>query len=635
MKRIAFLNFDWSYEVTYEYIFGMSQYLKKDQDAELIVFDAFGSFADYEPHMANYEIFKILSLAQFDGIILQGNRAWPADLRQQYADQAAQAGVPCVSINYPLQNSTYIGTDNYLAEKEFILRICKDKKVERPVFINGLAASQEAVERRKAYYDACEELGISHPELIQADWQKETGAALTEKRCEEAKHGKQMPDIFFCCNDDLAIGVTEALKNNGYKVPEDVMVTGFDNRRYAIANDPRITTVDRDIKGIGYNALKTVVKLIDGEPVAKKVYSPVRYIFAGSCGYKDSHPAYEGKDYVNLDNALKNFYAFESRFQPAVFNAGSFARLMKVVESFSTNLEVRNVCLMINDDFLINYENVDAVRHYGNSHVLMAHAGPDLKADCGQDHVYCHFDTYDLYPKEFQSDTRLKIIYPLQVKELCIGYFLTDELSPSCAYGFFSMLLGLIANALEMARQRYVLDEYNQRLGVLYTHDPLTSLYNRFGLNKKGNEVYQRYLSEKGHCAVIFIDVDDMKSINDKYGHEMGDLALKETADIIRKAAAQENAFAMRYGGDEFILIGSMDLAETVKKEEHDVTKSDQRPYHLSLSIGQFLVKLEDHYTLDEAIKKADDEMYETKRNRKEKERALLFAKNTKSSDSL
>lgn len=629
MKKIAFLNFDWSYEVTYEYISGMAQYLKDYQDVELIVFNAFGSFADYEPHMANYEIFKLLSLTQFDGILLQGNRAWPADLRQQYADRAKQAGIPCVSINYPLQNTTYIGTDNYQAEKDLILRILKDRKVERPVFMNGLATSQEAIDRRRAYYDACEETGISNAELIQADWQKETGAALSDKRCVEAKYGKQMPDAFFCCNDDLAIGVSEALQKNGYRVPEDILVTGFDNRRYAIANNPRITTVDRDIRKIGYNALKTVVRLIEGEAVKETVYSPVRFILAASCGYEDHTDAYEGKDYVNLDNALKNFYFLESRFQPAVFNAGSFAGLMKVVESFCENLEVRNSCLMINDDFLINYENVDVVRHYGNSHLLMAHAGPDLKADYDQDHVYCRFDTFDLYPKELQSDTRLKILYPLQMKELCIGYFLTDELSPSCGYGFFSMMLGLISSALEMTRQRYVLNEYNQRLGVLYTHDPLTGLYNRFGLNKEGKAIYEEHLNDTGQCAVIFIDVDDMKSINDTYGHETGDMALKDTAEIIRQAAAGKNAFVMRYGGDEFIMIGNPDLAEGVKKAEEKVIKKEHKPYHLSLSVGCYLVKKEDHDTVSEAIKKADDEMYETKRARKESERALLHAKNS------
>lgn len=60
----------------------------------------------------------------------------------------------------------------------------------------------------------------------------------------------------------------------------------------------------------------------------------------------------------------------------------------------------------------------------------------------------------------------------------------------------------------------------------------------------------------------MFADIDDMKSINDTYGHESGDLALQFTADKLRNLF-QNEAFIMRYGGDEFLVISSIPLCDT------------------------------------------------------------------------
>ena len=124
-------------------------------------------------------------------------------------------------------------------------------------------------------------------------------------------------------------------------------------------------------------------------------------------------------------------------------------------------------------------------------------------------------------------------------------------------------------------------------LDDLYVHDALTGLYNRFGLSRYGQQRYDDLLASSGSVQVLFIDMDDMKSINDRFGHEAGDAALKVTARLLQDVCSPE-AFIMRYGGDEFIIIDSGlndDLHTDILKAAEQYNTSSGMPFTLGFSI--------------------------------------------------
>lgn len=93
-----------------------------------------------------------------------------------------------------------------------------------------------------------------------------------------------------------------------------------------------------------------------------------------------------------------------------------------------------------------------------------------------------------------------------------------------------------------------------QRIEHLAVHDPLTNLYNRRGLREQLSQLVSR--SERQHCssAVIFIDLDGFKNINDEFGHEAGDFLLKQVTSYYKKIIRQTDSIA-RIGGDEFVIL--------------------------------------------------------------------------------
>jgi diguanylate cyclase (GGDEF)-like protein/PAS domain S-box-containing protein len=107
------------------------------------------------------------------------------------------------------------------------------------------------------------------------------------------------------------------------------------------------------------------------------------------------------------------------------------------------------------------------------------------------------------------------------------------------------------------------LKEAEDRLQHLAHHDPLTGLANRLLLNARLDLSLQRAARQKSSVAVIFMDLDGFKEINDEYGHEIGDKVLQETGHRLDSMIRQEDTVC-RLGGDEFILV----IADVHKRED-------------------------------------------------------------------
>jgi len=156
---------------------------------------------------------------------------------------------------------------------------------------------------------------------------------------------------------------------------------------------------------------------------------------------------------------------------------------------------------------------------------------------------------------------------------------------------------------------------------TLAYQDVLTGLANRVSLNRWLETEMQRTRYEQAHGALFFIDMDDLKTINDTFGHSLGDEVIVTAARHIQDAVGKDG-FLARIGGDEFVvgLPGNSDrLAVSILAERllqylsHDYEISGQH-IHMSASIGITLYP-KDGDTPDEILKNADSAMYAAKRS--------------------
>lgn len=159
----------------------------------------------------------------------------------------------------------------------------------------------------------------------------------------------------------------------------------------------------------------------------------------------------------------------------------------------------------------------------------------------------------------------------------------------------------------------------HQKTNYLAFHDTLTGLPNRAHLNRRLEDEMRKAMSGEAYGAVLFIDLDDLKTVNDHFGHTYGDdVIIAASSDIV--SAAGETAFVSRVGGDEFIVIlpdieelkrvaQIVDLMVRTLHREYEI--KGQR-IHMSSSIGVTLYPT-DGDDAEEILKNADIAMYAAK----------------------
>jgi len=158
------------------------------------------------------------------------------------------------------------------------------------------------------------------------------------------------------------------------------------------------------------------------------------------------------------------------------------------------------------------------------------------------------------------------------------------------------------------------------QLRKLSITDPLTSLFNRRGFNEYLHQTLKRIKRNEQICGLIYMDLDNFKSVNDKYGHEIGDLILIEVSKRIKYCLRETDCIA-RFGGDEFVAL--LEPIKTKKEAKFIVNRIiDQlsKPIiriDVSVKIGVSVGISYIHGNMDdmtEALRSADNDMYKNKR---------------------
>jgi len=176
----------------------------------------------------------------------------------------------------------------------------------------------------------------------------------------------------------------------------------------------------------------------------------------------------------------------------------------------------------------------------------------------------------------------------------------------------------LLSCALERELSLLAAEEEKRRFYRIAIVDPLTGLYNRFYLNTVAENEFYKAKRYEYSLSVIMFDVDHFKDINDRYGHLVGDLILKEVAGVIRESI-RKGDIPIRYGGEEILVL----LPFSRKNEAYAVAERIRRKIAekeftilnngIKITISAGVAEFENETTLDELIRKADKKLYQAK----------------------
>ncbi len=153
--------------------------------------------------------------------------------------------------------------------------------------------------------------------------------------------------------------------------------------------------------------------------------------------------------------------------------------------------------------------------------------------------------------------------------------------------------------------------------------DELTALKNRRGFLVLSEQLFSFCLRMKMNAVLFFIDMDNLKHINDQFGHATGDQAIIDVACILKKSFRSSDIIA-RFGGDEFVVL-AIETAENSKstmlhrlKEQHLITTSEvEQKYELNFSTGTSIFEWKNPLPMETLLKDADLDMYAEKQSKK------------------
>jgi diguanylate cyclase (GGDEF)-like protein len=162
--------------------------------------------------------------------------------------------------------------------------------------------------------------------------------------------------------------------------------------------------------------------------------------------------------------------------------------------------------------------------------------------------------------------------------------------------------------------------EREEKIKYLADHDPLTGLINRMHFKKLLSSLIENATNTKKQFALFYIDLDGFKNINDTYGHEVGDIALKECAKRIESSLRHQDIIT-RIGGDEFCVIipeivskeKTEEIAQRIFKEINEALVIDNHTITFGISMG-IAIFPDNGQTADDLIRQADHAMYAAKR---------------------
>ena len=195
-----------------------------------------------------------------------------------------------------------------------------------------------------------------------------------------------------------------------------------------------------------------------------------------------------------------------------------------------------------------------------------------------------------------------------------------DEVNKTRVYIVVSalILLAMLLTVITYLGRRLinVLDEDERKLIKLANTDPLTGLFNRREGIRRFNQEISHSVREKLPLSIIIIDIDLFKQINDNFGHQVGDEAIRKVAETM-KAALRDYDVICRYGGEEFLVVlpttelaKALETAERIRRviEKAVIVSKEGKKIRMTVSCGVSSLQGDD--TLDSLVYRADNALY-------------------------
>ncbi len=610
------------------------------RDYDVVVFSTFLKAGMWFGYLAaEQNIYNMIRYESLDGIILmpdhlmefEGSRRLPEILKERCKG-------PVVVLDYQIEDFPCVMEDGSGQLRPVLEHLYREHGITDIACMTGMEEHPHARQRLQSYRDFMEEHGlpVRQDRIFYGDFWYNKGAEVLEKLLQSPQG---LPQAVCCASDNMGISLYAACRKKGIRVPQDLVITGYDSDSGGSILPHFLTSVEKDSESLGVNAVRRLAGLLEGRDIPMACQQD-RLVLGSSC------PCDIGWEESQADNLEERF----SREGFGFYHECNFMMedgiAMRSLEEclwkidwyllFLGNISGYSVCLC--DDWQGSARDDEKYRRdgYSSRMKLIYHRYcEDRSVDLNRD-----FPLEEMLPSLWEEREQPAIYYvtPLHFMDRCMGYSaaMFEGESGEIPTYYWDWLRNL-CNILESMRRYLNLEKLNESLTAAYLQmernavtDELTGLYNRKGFAMYTGQQLELAAREGRELVVLVADLNDLKGINDCYGHMEGDYAIRHAAMAIQAFLGQENsAYARGYrtGGDEFAAVLVMNLSreelegrmKALEDYLEELNRQSGKPFRVSVSCG---VSRENPIGADQnhLLQQADQLMYQAKQRYKAKQ---------------
>ncbi len=625
--------------------------LCRDRGHSLVVFSGRAFKWPYGFEYQNAAIYSHVHAGNVDAVVIvtgtQCNFVTPEEFG---AYLGSLAPLPVVSVSIALPGIPSVVVDNEIGMRNLIAHLVDEHACRRLAVLTGPEDNAEASRRLAVVREVLDARGVPLDPLLvfPGDFSAENSLLPLKERVNSL--GTDF-DALVCLNDTMATGALAFFREKGIRVPEDVIVTGFDDIARARYESPSLTTVSQDLFAQGRLAAEYAIRLALREgDVPELTTLGTTAVYRQSCGCVPAAEArfseiresgervpvdprfiiQTGQEWFRLQDDIVHMRQYLAHLISLLSLRDLVADLRVSLESFKISSAA--IVLYRRE---IRCPRTSAFALPPEAEVILRY---DEETPRGESFAGARFDPRVRFLPEgtFSARTRTLVANALYHREEQLGYIVFEP--GACDSSIYETLCVQLSTTIrsamafsekQAAEERlndalYDLERSNKKLSDISRTDELTGLYNRRGFVSLGQQTINLALRMGKAGLVVFSDMDGLKAINDTHGHDAGDRAIIAMGAILKRTFRNIDIVA-RLGGDEFAVV-AIDVNEAFLEtfrsrmarliEEYNDASGE--PFTLSISIGAVPFTDEANNHLERLLSLADSVLYEEKRRKKE-----------------
>ncbi|MBR6469588.1 MAG: GGDEF domain-containing protein [Lachnospiraceae bacterium] len=624
-KKIAVFTSGWGSEILAQFLTGMREALIDDY-VDIFLFLCYPLYIDSpETKRGELNIFSLPDLKDFSGAVIFGSGLNFQEEIDQLVKRCKLAGIPAIIQGAEHSGAYYVGSDNYVAVRDMCTHLQDEHNVRDIIFFAGTKESLDSETRLMAVRDHLSEQDRIEDlkDIVYTKWEN---AAVTRYITDYCKSGRHLPDAFICANDGLAMEACVTLNANGYRVPEDVIVTGFDYIDDSQIFDPSIASVDQCFTAMGYAAGQLWHKLSLNAPCSSSVVIPCEFVPGDSCGCSELRNSDKVRRRVGRENfsnrSMTNYFNRKlNLIDTTVLSCLTFQEFKDSLRDLlmkNHDYEGDSFHILLEPNFgLSTYDSNLQLRRYGYSmYMEVVYSMED-----GKPYEEFQFRSSCLVPGYTgEGPNHLYVLLPLHEGAFAYGYLVFRDCMDKVANHFLQTYQSRMGLVFDKFRHAISLDLLNKRLMEIMRVDPLTNVHNRTAYEDEEKKLQAKINDDEAfEFGIAVFDVNSLKLINDTNGHDAGDAYLVRSCHLICNVFKHSPVF--RVGGDEFIAVltgedyvNRYKLVKTLEQRMHPYTeKLPLPPDYISVACGIAEYAPENDRLVQDVTKRADEAMYDNK----------------------